>query len=143
MSLQQRIVQEGQKIAVSRKTGLTREQLETYERVVVSSIPGLPGAATVARVDTVRNGIIIGFVVSDTTNLHEVVLHLQGRHRAIIDEIRVMKGEDASVYIRFKSLPPFCTSSNVWPVVVCWVLVGALLGCKLVLGGALVPSWMA
>jgi len=133
MSLQERIVRAGKKIEVQSKTRLTADQLEAYERAVLLSIPTASGHAVASRVDRAVDGIIVAFVANDKLNLCEIALRLQERHASIFDEIRVMSDGHA-IYIRFKTLPPYSLCSSAFPAFVCWVVVFALVGCKLMLG---------
>lgn len=129
MSLQERISSKGKKIHLPSTAHLTPEELEGYERAVVMSIPGLSKCATLSRVENVVNGIIVGFVPDDRLNLSEVVLRLSDRHAGILDEIRILS-DNHSVYIRFKALAPYPLGARVCRVVVCWLIVFILAGCK-------------
>lgn len=130
MSMQERILQAGKKIQVQSRTRLTPEQIDAYERAVLLSIPiGTKHAVSVTRVDRVIDGIVIAFAASKGLNLSLIALKLQERHACIFDEIRVMS-DGQSIYIRFKTLPPYSFYADARPAILCWLCLILLLGCK-------------
>ena len=139
-TLQDRIVRAGRKVQVERKNLLSSSQIDAYEQAILLCIPQTIPGVVVSQVDRFRDGIVIGFLSSDSTNLHEVAIAIQERHRSIIHEIAVL-ADRQSIHIHFRALAPFRAANNIVPAIVLWIVAAVLFACKTQLLGRDPYQW--